>query len=123
MTIGVKAEKNKYYICEGCGMLLCENEFYDFCENKFVAPLEYKKYCCCKSCLTKSLNVYNPSMTIFKKLNIPFIPEEWYTIVNKGYVNKMSLVGKYVNKMELPSYKNFTYEDSAMLFERKIKRG
>ena len=46
---------------------------------------------------------------ILKDLDYPFIAQEWYHLINEKVENVFT---KYIAKMNLASYKNFTFKDS-----------
>ena len=55
---------------------------------------------------TTDLSVLIP---ILKDLDYPFIAQEWYILIDSKTENIFS---KYISKMNLASYKNFTFKDS-----------
>lgn len=77
----------------------------------------------CKTCETLHINNYEPDtfLWLLEKYDVPYIPAEWNTLRDRAYqkdpykMNGMSVFGKYLSKMKLKQWKNFTYADSERL--------
>ena len=77
----------------------------------------------CKACLTLHINNFEPDtfLWLLEKFDVPYIPAEWNILRDRAYakdpykMNGMSVFGKYISKMKLKQWKNFSYADSEML--------
>lgn len=77
----------------------------------------------CKNCETLHINNYEPGtfLWLLEKYDVPYIPSEWNVLRDRAYqkdpykMNGMSVFGKYISKMKLKQWKNFTYADSERL--------
>ena len=67
----------------------------------------------CKQCIQDLLDVNNISevLLILEALDIPFVEREWNRLINR-YGKKSNIIGRYIAKMNLRGYRDFTYEDS-----------
>ena len=88
-----------------------------------------EKFQLCKSCLTMHVNNFNPDtfLWILEKADVPYIPQEWNVLRDRAYaknpqkMNGMSVIGKYLSKMKLKQWKNYTWKDSEKLQEQRRK--
>lgn len=78
----------------------------------------------CKKCITRHVNNYDPQtfLWILEEIDVPYIEHEWTTLLERAVaergVNKLtgiSILGKYLSKMKLVQYKNYTWADSENL--------
>lgn len=100
-------------MCIACGEILPESNFYSFKNNE-------KDYIC-KACILKDENDLNENtfLGILKRYDVPYIPKEWEylrereierTIKNKDKYHP--IIGKYLSKMKLCSFRSFGFKDS-----------
>ena len=82
-----------------------------------------KKTELCKTCLTAHINNWEPEtfLWLLEKFDVPYIEAEWNVLRDRAY-NKdpvkfgpMSVFGKYLSKMKLNQWKNFTWADTEKL--------
>lgn len=72
----------------------------------------------CKKCFTMHINIHEPSSFIhlMKTLNLPYIESEWNKMVEKYGQNpkttSTAIFGRYVAKMKLKQYSNYSFKDS-----------
>lgn len=108
------------YVCEKCGKRMKDDNFYTYQDGTKVEI--------CKKCLTMHVDNFNPDTYtwILKKLDVPYIPEEWQRILDKAYandplkINGLTVLGKYLSKMKLTQFKGKNWADTeAILAERK----
>lgn len=117
-------QQNEKIYCEHC------NRFYfakDFYKDKDGHPM--KK---CKKCMASLIDLKSPStvMKIMEEVDIPYIPEEWNSLreryeFNTGKDGKVvrnknanqSVLGRYIGKMRLEQYKNFSFSDTQQFME------
>lgn len=101
--------------CEKCRRTLNDSNFYTY-SNGTKCEL-------CKPCLTMHVDNYDEStfLWILEKFDVPYVPGEWNTLRDKAFqkdpykMTGMSVLGKYLSKMKLKQWKNYTYADSEKL--------
>ena len=101
--------------CIKCGRSMDEN-------TQFYQHKDGSKTDMCKKCLTMHIDNFNPDtfLWILEKMDVPYIPEEWNTLRDRAFAKNpnltgMSVFGKYLSKMKLKQWKDFTWADSAKL--------
>lgn len=98
-------------------------------DTNFYTYKNGEKFEQCKNCLTMHVDNYDEStfLWILQKADVPYIPEEWNILRDRAYaknpqkMNGMSVVGKYLSKMKLKQWKNYSWADSEKLQEEKAK--
>jgi hypothetical protein len=101
--------------CEKCKRTLAENNFYTYKDGT--------KCELCKACLTMHINNFDPEtfMWLFPKFDVPYIEEEWNVLRDRAYqkdpykMTGMSVFGKYLSKMKLKQWKDYTWADTEKL--------
>jgi hypothetical protein len=113
--------------CEKCGKTMQENNFYTYKDGS--------KCELCKACLTMHINNFDPEtyMWLFPKFDVPYIEEEWNVLRDRAYkkdpykMTGMSVFGKYLSKMKLKQFKDYTWADTerlkALAAEKKKEYG
>lgn len=109
-------------VCEKCGKAMDEKNFYTYKDGR---KLEL-----CKPCLTLHIDNFNPEtyLWIIEKLDIPYIPGEWNSLRDKAFakdprkMNGMSVIGKYISKMKLKQWKQYSWADSEILQAREAHK-
>ena len=80
----------------------------------------------CKECLGQQINHYYPQsfQWVFQTLDYPFLKYEW-DILMRRYADRgaKAVLGRYLSKMKLMSYRNYRYKDSEFLNQCAQKRG
>lgn len=76
---------------------------------------EYTKYT--KEEIRDKVDPFRPETFIpfLKDMNYPYFENEWGNILSKSYKSiggTKTVIGRYISKMRLCSYKNFTFKDS-----------
>ena len=92
-------------------------------ETNFYTYKDGTKCELCKACLTMHINNFEPDtfLWLLEKFDVPYIPAEWNTLRDRAYakdpykMNGMSVFGKYLSKMKLKQWKNFTWADTERL--------
>lgn len=105
--------------CSKCGRQMEDLNFYTY-KNGQKTPL-------CKSCLTMHIDNFNPETFVYilKDMDVPYVPEEWNNIRDKAYakdprkMNGMSVLGKYLSKMKLKQWKQYSWADTQALQEKR----
>lgn len=108
----ITIEEKEQYRCGKCGKLMSATNFFT---NRDGSKTEY-----CKKCLTMHVDNFDPNtyLWILEKINVPYIPQEWNNIRDKAYakdprkMDGMSVMGKYLAKMRLKNFADYTWEDS-----------
>lgn len=118
--IKITQPKNQRY-CSKCGKTMVEDKFY-LMPNGQRSDL-------CKACETMHINNFDPStfLWLLEKYNVPYIESEWNVLRDRAYqkdpykMTGMSVFGKYLGKMKLKQFKNYTWADTDMLAEKARK--
>nr|DAG48647.1 MAG TPA: Rubredoxin loop, ELECTRON TRANSPORT [Caudoviricetes sp.] len=103
------------YKCQKCGKVLDEGQFYTY-KNGSKTEL-------CKKCLTMHIDNFDKStyLWLLEKMDVPYVPAEWNSLRDKAYakdaekMNGMSVFGKYLSKMKLKQWKEYSWADSEKL--------
>ncbi len=106
-------------ICEKCKRQMEDVNFYSYKNGE--------KFQLCKPCLTMHVDNFKQQtfLWILQKADVPYIPQEWNTLRDRAYaknpkkMNGMSVVGKYLSKMKLKQWKNYSWADSQKLQEKR----
>ena len=101
--------------CEKCHKTMKDINFYTYKDGS--------KSEMCKSCLTMHIDNFNPDtyLWLLEKFDVPYIPGEWITLRDRAFakdpnkMNGMSVFGKYISKMKLKQYKDYTWADTERL--------
>lgn len=101
--------------CQKCRKTMADTNYYTY-KNGTKAEL-------CKSCLTMHINNFEPDtfLWLLEKFDVPYIPAEWDVLRDRAYakdpykMNGMSVFGKYLSKMKLKQWKNFSWADTERL--------
>ena len=103
------------YTCKKCGKLMDEGQFYTHKDGR--------KTELCKKCLTMHIDNWDDStyLWILEMLDVPYVPEEWAVLRDRAYakdpkkMNGMSVFGKYLSKMKLKQWKEYSWADTEKL--------
>lgn len=101
--------------CNKCGKTMEDTNFYTYKSGN--------KTELCKKCLTMHIDNFDPTtfLWLLEKMDVPYIPEEWNVLRNKAFekdphkMNGMSVFGKYLSKMRLKMWKDYSWADSERL--------
>lgn len=108
--------------CSKCGKTMADTNFYTYKDGT--------KCELCKACLTMHINNYEPDtyLWLLEKFDVPYIEAEWNVLRDRAYqkdpykMNGMSVFGKYLSKMKLKQWKQYTWADTEKLkFEAEQK--
>lgn len=111
--------------CEKCHKTMDEGQFYTY-KNGTKTEL-------CKKCLTMHIDNFDESTYVWllEKMDVPYIPEEWGSLRDKAYakankdkarLNGMSVFGKYISKMKLKQWRDYSWADTEMLQARNAEK-
>lgn len=92
-------------------------------EIQFYTYKDGRKTELCKKCLTLHIDNFDETtyLWLLEKMDVPYVPEEWNVLRDKAYakdprkMNGMSVFGKYLSKMKLKQWKDYSWADSARL--------
>ena len=112
------ATKEKFR-CSRCGTELTSVNYYRHHDGEYDDM--------CKQCLCAHVNNFDPTTFewILKKLDYPYVPQEWEKTlkqaIDKHGIDKLtgiSVMGRYISRMKLNAWKEYTYKDSEELQKR-----
>lgn len=101
--------------CEKCTKTMDEGQFYTYKDGR--------KTELCKKCLTLHIDNFDETTYVWllEKMDVPYVPEEWNTLRDKAFakdpkkMNGMSVFGKYLSKMKLKQWKDYSWADTERL--------
>lgn len=103
------------YYCEKCNRTMNAESFYT--SNNLEKYPQDGKLRQCKKCLTMHVDNWNPEtyLWILQEIDVPYVPDEWYKLLQKYGQDKskltgMSILGRYLSKMKLKQYKEYRWE-------------
>ena len=108
--------------CEVCRRTMNEDQFYRS-NNLEKYPLggHFTK---CKKCLTMMVDNFNPDtyLWILQEADVPYVPEEWDNLLmrygkNPEKLTGMTIIGRYLAKMQLKQFRDFRWKDNEFLQE------
>lgn len=115
-------EKKQYY-CPNCKQTRREEWFYGT-KNLEKYP-EGKITSMCKTCMTLHVDNWDPQTYtwILEECDVPYIPEEWnklmatYAKDPEKLKSSTTVIGKYLSKMHLKKWKDYSWKDTDFLIE------
>ena len=101
--------------CNKCNKSMEDVNFYTYKDGR--------KTELCKKCLTMHINMFDEEsfLWLLEKMDLPYIPEEWNKLRDTDIAKKgakatsMAVFGKYLSKMKLKQWKDFSWADSEKL--------
>lgn len=107
-------------VSEKCTCIKCKRTLAD---TKFYTYKDGAKCELCKDCLTMHIDNWDPEtfLWILEKFDLPYIESEWNILRDRAYAKDphkmtgLSVIGKYISKMKLKQFKNYTWSDSDRL--------
>ena len=101
--------------CSKCRKTMADSNFYTYKDGS--------KCELCKACLTMHINNWEPDtfLWLLEKFDVPYIEAEWNVLRDRAYqkdpykMTGMSVFGKYLSKMKLKQWKNYTWADTERL--------
>lgn len=105
--------------CTKCKKTLDEGQFYTYKDK--TKPNQ------CKKCQTMHIDNFNPEtfMWLLKDMDVPYIADDWNVLRDRAYAKDphkmtgMSVYGKYLSKMKLKQWMDYTFADSERLQAEK----
>ena len=103
------------HYCDKCNKEMDEANFYTYKDGR--------KTELCKKCLTMHIDNFDEStyLWLLEKMDVPYVPEEWNVLRDRAYakdphkMNGMSVFGKYLSKMKLKQWKQYSWADTEKL--------
>lgn len=112
------------HFCKKCGKTMDDKEFYTSRNIEKYPP--DGKLDTCKKCLTMHIDNWDPEtyMWILEEIDVPYIKEEWDGILEKycqnpSKVTGMTVLGRYLSKMKLRQWNQYTFADTQKLQEQR----
>lgn len=76
------------------------------------------------------INNFEPNTFLWalEKMDVPYVPEEWNILRDKAYakdpykMNGMSVFGKYLSKMRLKQWKDYSWADTEKIAQEKEEK-
>lgn len=104
-------------ICIQCGRERSEKEFF--------MRKDHVRSTICKECLTAYIDNNDPETFkwILEKFDVPYIEHDWKEEAQKAYdknpakFGPSSVIGRYLRRMNMTQYRNYTYADTVRLAE------
>lgn len=113
---------DKSYYCEKCNKTMGREQFYS--SNNLEKYPNEGVFPQCKKCMTMHVDNWDPDtyMWILQEADVPYIPEEWNTLMMKyakdpSKVTGMTIIGRYLSKMKLKQWKQYRWKDTEFLQE------
>ena len=108
--------------CPKCRKTMAETNFYTYKDGT--------KCELCKPCLTMHINNYEPDtfLWLLEKFDVPYIEGEWNILRDRAYqkdpykMNGMSVFGKYLSKMKLKQWKEYSWADTERLKQEEEEK-
>lgn len=104
--------EDKTYYCEKCKRTMRGEQFYSS-NNLEKYPNDGKLHQC-KQCITMHVNNFDPEtyMWILQEVDVPYVPDEWMTLLtrygkDKNKLTGMTILGRYLSAMKLKQYKDY----------------
>jgi hypothetical protein len=114
-------EQQDSYFCEKCHRTLRTDEFYG---SNNLEKYPNGKLSQCKKCITMHVDNWVPNsyLWILQECDVPYVPEEWYKLIekygkDKAKVTGMTILGRYLSKMKLKQYGDYRWKDTEFLQE------
>jgi hypothetical protein len=112
--------------CKKCKKTMRADEFYG---TNNLEKYPNGKLDTCKKCITMHVDNFNPEsfLWILQECDVPWVPEAWYTLLEKygkdrSKLTGMTILGRYLSKMKLKPYTDCRWADTERLQElRNLK--
>lgn len=111
------ADFESTYYCKTCNRTMDEGQFY--LSKRLDKYPQNGKLPECKKCITRHVNNWDPKtfIWILKEIDVPYIEEEWNTLVerycqDRSKVTGMTVLGRYLSKMKLKQFRDYGWDDT-----------
>ena len=109
------------YYCEKCKKTMRADQFYGSNNREKYPEGKLRQ---CKKCITMHVDNFNPDtyLWILQECDVPYVPNEWNKLLasygrDKSKLTGTTILGRYLSKMKLNQYKNYSWKDTAALQE------
>nr|DAH81398.1 MAG TPA: TFIIB Transcription factor zinc-finger [Caudoviricetes sp.] len=110
------------HFCKKCGKTMKDSEFYTSKNIEKYPP--DGKMDTCKKCLTMHVDNWDPETFkwILQEIDVPYIKEEWDALLEKWAKNPekvtgLTILGRYLSKMKLKQWSQYSWKDTEALEE------
>lgn len=114
------------YYCSKCNRTQGADQFYG---SNNLEKYPEGKLNQCKKCITMHVDNFDPStyLWILQECDVPYIQDEWNKLLgayakDKRKLTGMTILGRYLSKMKLKQYKDYTWKDTEYLQEVADKK-
>ena len=114
------------YYCSKCNRTQGAEQFYG---SNNLEKYPEGKLNQCKKCITMHVDNFDPNtyLWILQECDVPYIPDEWNKLLgayakDKRKLSGMTILGRYLSKMKLKQYKEYTWKDTEYLQEVADKK-
>ena len=114
------------YYCNKCNRTMNADQFYG--SNNLIKYPE-GKLTQCKKCTSMHVDNFNADtyLWILQECDVPYVPDEWNKLLAKyaqdrSKLTGMTILGRYLSKMKLKQYKDYTWKDTEFLQEVANKK-
>lgn len=119
-------KERKTFYCSKCNKTMDEKQFY---RSNNLEKYPYGVLNQCKKCITMHVNNWEPEtyLWILQEADVPYIPDEWDSLMrsyakDRSKVTGMTIIGRYLSKMQLKQFKDFRWKDTEFLQDMKNKK-
>lgn len=112
-------QRSETKFCEKCHKAMRADEFYG---SNNLEKYPDGKLNVCKKCLTMHVDNWNSDTfkDILQECDVPYVPKEWNKLLSSyaqdpSKVTGVTILGRYLSKMKLKQYKEYTWKDTEFL--------
>ena len=116
----------EYAYCEKCNKTMRVDQFY---QSRNTAKYPTGVLSQCKKCISMHIDNWNPDtyLWILQECDVPYVPDEWNKLLMRygqdpKKVTGTTILGRYLAKMRLNQYTDFTWKDSQFLQDLATKK-
>ena len=114
------------YYCSKCNRTMNADQFYG---SNNLTKYPEGKLNQCKKCSSMHVDNFNADtyLWILQECDVPYVPDEWNKLLAKyaqdrSKLTGMTILGRYLSKMKLKQYKDYTWKDTEFLQEIANKK-
>ena len=114
------------YYCSKCNRTMSPDQFYG---SNNLTKYPEGKLNQCKKCMSMHVDNFNADtyLWILQECDVPYVPDEWNKLLTKyaqdrSKLTGMTILGRYLSKMKLKQYKDYTWKDTEFLQEIANKK-
>ena len=114
------------YYCSKCNRTMGADQFYG---SNNLEKYPDGKLTQCKKCTSMHVDNFNADsyLWILQECDVPYVPDEWNKLLakygqDKSKLTGMTILGRYLSKMKLKQYKDYTWKHTEFLQEVANKK-